>query len=184
MNSIGVYKTRKRHVFARIEELSFIHKLSLSFLFACLTAMGAMIRFYTPLSPVPITMQVFFVLLSGALLGRYYGSLSQIMYVGMGMTGISWFANPAGLFGITGGYLIGFIIAPYIVGLFKEKSVILAMLMGIGVIYLFGATQFYFLTSLPLDKVFMLTVMPFIGIDIAKALAVAGVVKLINHHRR
>lgn len=179
MIPISVYGTRKQHVFAKIEGIAF-HKLSLSFLFACLTGIGAMIKFYTPFTPVPITMQVFFVLLSGALLGRYYGSLSQIMYVGLGMAGISWFANPAALFGITGGYLIGFIVAPYIVDLFKEKSMMLAMLMGIGVIYLFGAIQFYLLTSLPLNKVFMLAVMPFIGIDIAKAFAAAGAIKIID----
>ena len=168
------------NVIINIEISRNIIKFSGAIIFAFLTALGSAVRFYTPFTPVPITMQVFFVLLSGALLGRYYGSLSQILYVSMGMAGISWFANPAALFGITGGYLIGFMVAPYIVDLFKEKSMMLAMLMGIGIIYLFGAIQFYLLTSLPLNKVFMLAVMPFIGIDIAKAFAAAGVVKAID----
>ena len=157
-----------------------IIKFSGAIIFTFLTALGSVVRFYTPFTPVPVTMQVFFVLLSGAILGRYYGSLSQIMYVGLGVAGISWFANPAALFGITGGYLIGFMVAPYIVGAFKEKNIMLAMLMGISVIYLFGTIQFYLLTSLPFSKVFMLAVMPFIGIDIAKAFAAAGITKLID----
>ena len=157
-----------------------IIKFSGAIIFTFLTALGSVVRFYTPFTPVPVTMQVFFVLLSGAILGRYYGSLSQIMYVSPGIAGISWFANPAALFGITGGYLIGFMAAPYIVDLFKGKNIMLAMLMGIGVIYLFGAIQFHLITSLPLSKVFMLAVAPFIGIDMAKAFAAAGVTKLID----
>jgi len=157
-----------------------IIKFSGAIIFAFLTALGSAVKFYTPFTPVPITMQVFFVLLSGALLGRYYGSLSQILYVGLGMAGISWFANPAALFGITGGYLIGFMVAPFIVDLFKGKNIMLAMLLEVGVIYLFGAIQFYLITSLPFSKVFMLAVAPFIGIDMAKAFAAAGVTKLID----
>jgi len=157
-----------------------IIKFSGAMIFAFLTALGSAFRFYTPFTPVPITMQVFFVLLSGAILGRYYGSLSQILYVGLGVAGISWFANPAALFGITGGYLIGFMVAPYIVGAFKEKNIMLAMLMGISVIYLFGVVQFYLITSFPFSKVFMLAVAPFIGIDMAKVFAAAGVTKLID----
>ncbi len=148
--------------------------------FAFLTGFGSFIRFHIPFTPVPITMQVLFVLLAGALLGRYYGSLSQIMYVGMGMAGIGWFADSSAILGITGGYLIGFMIAPYIVGLTMKKNLMLSMLLGIGTIYLFGFIQFYLITSLPLDRVFMLTVAPFIVIDIAKAFVASGITKLIH----
>ena len=54
-------------------------------LFASLTAIGSFIRL--PLKPVPFTMQVFFVLLSGLVLGPTLGALSQLTYIMMGLVG-------------------------------------------------------------------------------------------------
>ncbi|MEO0226145.1 MAG: biotin transporter BioY, partial [candidate division WOR-3 bacterium] len=74
-----------------------------------------------PWTPVPITLQTFFVFLSGIIL-RYYGGLSQILYVGLGAIGLPVFAQGFGgisrIFGPTGGYLIGFIIAAIFIGQF------------------------------------------------------------------
>ena len=86
--------------------------------FAFLTAVGAEIRI--PLLPVPVTLQTLFVLLSGAIIGSRYGSLSQTLYVTLGMLGVPFLAGTAiglaVLTGPTGGYLAGFVVAAFIVG--------------------------------------------------------------------
>ncbi len=88
-------------------------------LFAALTGIGALMRI--PTSPVPVTMQVFFVLLSGMVLGPFWGATSQLIYLCMGLCGAPFFAappyaGPAVLFGPTGGYLWGFVLAAGVTG--------------------------------------------------------------------
>ncbi len=65
--------------------------MTLSALFAVLTALGAFIRIPFPL--VPITLQTFFVFLSGTLLGSRAGALAQVLYVGMGLIGLPVFTG-------------------------------------------------------------------------------------------
>lgn len=93
-------------------------------LFAGLTALGANI--VIPIEPVPITMQTLFVLLAGASIGRGWGSLSQWMYVGLGAAGVPVFAGGAGGWGIlggpTGGYLIAFLVTPWVIGSLLGRS--------------------------------------------------------------
>ncbi len=87
-------------------------------LFAGLTFVGASIRI--PLQPVPITLQTLFVLLAGAIIGPRAGSLGQGLYVGVGALGLPVFAGSVGgwavVAGPTGGYLLGFLVAPLLVG--------------------------------------------------------------------
>ncbi len=87
---------------------------------ACLTALSAHLKVSLPWTPVPITLQTFFVLLAGVLLGRNWGGISQIIYVGIGMSGFGWFAGGS-IFGPTGGYLIGFILAAFFLGYAIDK---------------------------------------------------------------
>ncbi len=86
--------------------------------FALLTAIGAKMRVFTPFTPVPFTLQTAFVLSAGMYLGRRWGVVSMCMYLLLGVTGIPVFAgDAAGLsyfIGATGGYLLGFLVAPYI----------------------------------------------------------------------
>ena len=150
---------------------------------ACLTGLGAQLKLYVPFTPVPITGQVVFVLLSGTLLGRY-GGLSQVIYVGIGCLGVPWFAADTKgsievLIGITGGFLIGFIIASTIIGMFTEKYLtarrlkyqLLIMLLGIGIIYTFGAIQFSIIMHTGFQKTMILAVIPFLPLDILKAIS-------------
>lgn len=119
--------------------------------FALLTAAAAQIAIPLPFTPVPITGQTFAVLLGGAALGSWAGAGSQLIYVGMGALGLPFFAEGTGGWGVvtgaTGGYLVGFIVAAWIVGFLAERkqdrrvwSAIPAFLTGNAVIYLFGVT--------------------------------------------
>ncbi len=95
-------------------------------LFAALTAAVSPIKIPLGFTPVPITLQTLMVLLSGALLGANLGALSQFLYVLVGALGLPVFAGGSSgfgaLFGPTGGYLISYPIAAYVVGLIKEKE--------------------------------------------------------------
>ncbi|MBS1262373.1 MAG: Biotin transporter BioY [Calditrichaeota bacterium] len=94
--------------------------LLLLMLFAGLTSLGALVRIPLPFTPVPVTLQTLMVLLAGAMLGGARGSLSQVLYVAWGASGLPLFAGAAAGFAVlagpTGGYLIGFVGAAWLVG--------------------------------------------------------------------
>ncbi len=117
--------------------------------FALLTALAAQIRFPVPGTPVPITGQTFAVLLAGAALGSAAGAGSMAIYWALGAVGLPFYSNASGGWetatGATGGYLIGFIVAAWVVGALAERgqdrkvwTAIPAFLAGNAVIYMFG----------------------------------------------
>lgn len=129
------------------------------------------------LSLVPITGQTFGILLIAAMFGRYRGTASVLLYLSEGAMGLPVLAGATGgwihFVGPTGGYLIGFIGAAYVVGLLSEKgwdrrftTTILAMLLGNSVVYLFGLL---WLTRF-VDDVFITGLNPFILGDTLKLL--------------
>ena len=71
-------------------ELPVAARIGLAFCMAGVTGLSAQVRVPLPFTPVPFTGQVFAVLLAGVLLGRYYGALSQLAYVGLGVAGVPW----------------------------------------------------------------------------------------------
>lgn len=103
-----------------------------------------------PFSPVPITGQTFAVLLVGAALGAKRGSASLLLYLLEGAAGLPVFAGggagAATLIGPTGGYLVGFVGAAWLVGALAGRGLdrrlphaLLAFLAGEAVIFLCGA---------------------------------------------
>ena len=155
--------------------------------FALLTALAAQIRFHIPGTPVPVTGQTFAVLLAGAALGSRAGAGSQLVYWLMGAIGLPVFAQQSGGWeaatGATFGYLFGFIVAAWAVGLLAERgrdrnvrSAIPAFLTGNLVIYAFGVP--WLMYSVPsiesLGAAIAAGFMPFIAFDIIK-IVLAGV---------
>ena len=90
-------------------------------LMAAVTAVAAQIAIPLPFSPVPFTLQVLAVILSGLLLGSRYGALAQAIYVLVGAVGVPVFAQFSGGLGVvlgpTGGYLLSYPLAAAIAGL-------------------------------------------------------------------
>ncbi|AZR74668.1 hypothetical protein BBF96_15585 [Anoxybacter fermentans] len=157
-------------------------QIILTGLFAALTAVGAMITIPLPFSPVPITLQILFTLLAGIILGSRYGALSQLIYLFLGGIGLPVFAGGSGgfqaLVGPTAGYLWGFVLAAFVVGLIAEhrsslKTDIFAMLIGIILIYLPGMMGLHWIAGLSFSKAFALGVLPFIPGDLTKVLLAA-----------
>lgn len=92
-------------------------------LFTALTAFGAGMRI--PLPHVPLTLQTFFVLLSGHLLGPVYGAASQMAYLLLGLIGLPVFAEGGGLayvFKPTFGYLLGYPLASFAAGMIIHRG--------------------------------------------------------------
>ena len=94
--------------------------------FIALTTLSAFVRIPLPFTPVPLTLQTFFVLLSGALLGRQLGAFAQAAYMFLGLTGQQVFTGTGCgslyLLGPTGGYIIGFVLAAFFAGSFLDKE--------------------------------------------------------------
>ncbi|VVB94887.1 BioY family protein [uncultured archaeon] len=186
-NVFGKYESAKYNFFKWRFESTFLNKIALALGFACLTGLVAQLRFYLPYTPVPVTGQVFAVLLSGVILGRWYGGLSQVFYAVIGVLGVPWFAGGtaglAVLAGVTGGYIIGFIVASLIIGWFTDMYVksrsfagmFSLMLLGIVMVYLFGAVQLAFVLGVNAQKAIELGVLPFIAVDLYKALIASAI---------
>jgi biotin transport system substrate-specific component len=185
------YRNARDRVFDARNELDWKYKTMLSLGFALLTALSAQVRIYLGFTPVPITLQVFVVLLAGVVLGKWWGGISQGMYIGMGAAGLPVFSNlgfgPEFLMGVTGGYIFGFLVAAFVIGHVvdsypKARTVIpmiALMFAGIGIIYTFGVIQLALVLSLSPAKALALGAVPFIGVDIVKALAAANLAALI-----
>ncbi|MBM7625024.1 biotin transporter BioY [Sporohalobacter salinus] len=151
-------------------------------LFAALTAVGAVIMI--SLGAVPLTLQVFFVLLSGSFLGAKRGALSQVIYLIIGAIGLPVYAGGgAGLTyfaGPTSGFLLSFPISSYIVGRLIEdleeeeidfNSIIIRMSIGLIIIYILGVTGLSLATKMGLKESIVTGILPFIIPDIIKVLA-------------
>ncbi len=87
----------------------------------------AQARFYLPGNPVPITLQGFGVLMLGSVLGWRLGLASAIGYYLVGMAGLPVFANSNEgwdyvIHGVTGGYLLGFILSAGVVGYLSQRG--------------------------------------------------------------
>jgi biotin transport system substrate-specific component len=125
-------------------------------MFAALMMIGANITAFAPfltVGGVPITLQTFFALLAGLILGSRLGAISMTVYMFVGLAGAPVFAKFSGGFGSiispTFGFIISFIFVAYVVGKIVEKnghlySYIFAALVGCAINYLFGTNWMYF----------------------------------------
>jgi biotin transport system substrate-specific component len=92
---------------------------------AWLTALLAQIAIHVPPSPVPVTGQTLAVVIVGASLGATRGASSLALYLVLGLflpvyaDGTS---GPEVVWGATGGYLVGFIAAAWLIGYLAERG--------------------------------------------------------------
>lgn len=174
------------------EDSTWYTRLTVSFMFAVLTGLGAMARFYTPWTPVPFTLQIVPVMLSGFLLGPYYGLLAMLLYIAMGCVGVPFFAfstGPFTLLGATGGYIMGFAVASFIIGGLRNRYNSTAwtygvMALGLGVIYIMGSVQLAVVLSLSPFQAFEYGIAPFLFWDALKVLLSGSVAGLITRNSK
>jgi biotin transport system substrate-specific component len=162
--------------------------------FALLTALGAFVRIPLPFSPVPITLQTFFVLLSGALLGGTLGPSSQLLYLLLGLAGLPIFTGAGSgllyLCGPTSGYLFGFVLASLFIGRSIKNipqnfiSVFMLLFSADLILLSFGTMWLRLVLGFSWPKLFLMGFLPFIPGDIIKALACTLIYSRLYTHSR
>ncbi|MFC3958646.1 biotin transporter BioY [Halovivax cerinus] len=99
---------------------SIVRPFARAAVFAALTGVAAIAELQTPLSPAPVTLQVLFVFLAGLYLGPVWGSISMLLYLAAGAVGAPVYSGgDAGLgilFGNTGGFLLSYPVAAFVIG--------------------------------------------------------------------
>jgi biotin transport system substrate-specific component len=177
-----------------------LHRALAAIVMVGVTAAAAQARFYLPDNPVPITFSTFGVLLTGGLLGFRWGLASAVLYYLAGMAGLPVFQNGGNGWayvtqGVTGGYLLGFILATAVTGFLSERGwdrgrVLWPMLLGGLLVYLpalIWLTVFDF--GWPREgELFSAAMYPFIPGDLVKlmlaAVVAGGLWKLADHRAK
>jgi biotin transport system substrate-specific component len=163
---------------------------------AALTAAAAQVSVPLPFTPVPLTFQPMIVLVGGLALGSKLGLASQLVYLAAGLAGLPVFAasatlppGPLRLLGPTGGYLLAYPVAAFVVGYLAERGFsrryvtsVLAMLAGLALVYLCGVTWLAAFArvgtesaAIGVQAALVTGVVPFVAADLLKLLAAAGI---------
>jgi biotin transport system substrate-specific component len=153
--------------------------------FSLVIALCAQIAIPLPFTPVPVTLQTFAVLVTAGLLGSARGTAAVLAYLGEGFAGLPVFsggrAGATHLLGPTGGYLLGFVIAAFVVGLLVERgaarswlAAFAALAAGTVLVYVPGVLWLGAFTGA--DKAFALGVSPFLIGDALKIIVGCGVI--------
>jgi len=168
-----------------------------------LIGLSAQVTFHLPNTPVPFTGQTFAVLLVGGAYGASRGTATMAAYLVVGGLGYGVFAGHASgwdylrLSSLTGGYLVGMLVAAALVGWLADRGwdrnamrSIPAMVLGNVVIYAFGATWLAFALdpNLTPQQAWNLGIKDFLVGDALKVLLAAGLLpagwKLVDAVRR
>ena len=136
-----------------------------------------------PPSPVPITGQTLVVLMIGMAFGPRLGAITILAYILAGLCGLPVFAGGGAgvsvLVGPSGGYLVGFVAAAFVIGLLTQRGmdrsilrIALAIVVGTLVICFFG---FAWLASLiGMGKAFLFGIQPYLWADAMKLVVAAS----------
>lgn len=168
-----------------------IKDMVLCAVFAALISIGAYVSVPLP-SGVPFSLQPFFAMLAGAILGSKRGGISMAVYTLMGLVGLPVFSNGTGGFGMifkpTFGYILGFILCAYVVGLIVEKSrekefklgFIIAPFVGLIIDYIIGVPYLFLVLKVSMGDAMTPSLAlaygfwPYIILDLVKACIVVS----------
>lgn len=159
-------------------------------LFTALVIVGGYLSFPIPLSPVPIVLSDFFVMLAGLFLGPSGGLASIGLFIFLGALGLPVFAGGqaglAALFGPTGGFLFSFPACAFVTGLISGKGKdslikdLAALIAGNIVIYLLGVPWLKAVLNLTWGKALAAGLFPFIPGAVIKIIAALGIVRVLR----
>ena len=166
-------------------------------LFSAFICVGAFIQIPLPLG-VPVVIQDMMAILAGFLLGPLFGSLSVFVFLILGSIGLPVFTGKAGVQvifqGLTGGFLVGYLAAALISGLFallcekfqksqKQKQLLLWIFYTLGAvlaftaIFLLGLFQFSKVGAVSMEKAFVASVLPYLPGTVIKILVLVPLAK-------
>src|SRR5690625_225835 len=153
---------------------------------------GVLAQVVIPLPLIPITGQTLAIGLAATILGSRYGTISTLLYISMGAICIPVFSQMTGglgiVFGPTGGFIVGFIPAAFIIGYYIEKSsytvtnAFIANLIGMIITLTFGTAWLKISANLSWTTAFFSGFAPFVIVGILKAF-LAGWVGILVRKR-
>ncbi|MBP7401144.1 MAG: biotin transporter BioY [Clostridia bacterium] len=166
-----------------------VYRMTLVSLFTALTIVGASIQIPLPFTPVPVTLQTLFVLLSGMLLGAGGGVASQALFLAMGLVFPVYASRQVGLAAVTHpsfGFVAGFVLAALVTGLLMRRigrptSVRLFAVALAGSLAVYAAGLFHVLFTLrwingtgwAFGKALSVLLLPYLPGDLLKCAAAA-----------
>lgn len=162
---------------------------------AVFVGLTAQIAIPLPFTPVPLSLQTFSVLLVGAVLGSRRGAASMALYLLAGVAGVPWFSqHQSGWAFASFGYVVGFVLAAWVVGRLAERGADRhvvrtagVMVLGNLAIYAIGVPGLMLVAGVDLGKALLLGVVPFLVGDALKILVAAGLLpaawKLVGSRR-
>lgn len=171
-----------RRVLADLVPGALVRDVALVLGAAALTGLAAQVAIPLPFTPVPISLQTFTVLLSGAALGPTRGLLGMLVYLVAGVAGVPWFSEGRSGFGFPSfGYIVGFLLAAALVGWLARRGLdrtvpgtIGIMLLGNLVIYAIGVGWLAASLAVDLFTALELGAWPFLIGDALKIALAAG----------
>jgi biotin transport system substrate-specific component len=152
--------------------------------FVVLTSLGGFVRIPLPFTPVPLTLQTFFVLLGAAFLGSRLGVFTQLSYLLLGVMGLPIFSGAGSgmlyLFGPTGGYLAGFVLASIFIGRFIRQAQGLASVFAVFcladfILLVSGLIWLKLILGYPLSRLLVIGFLPFVPGDLVKVFIASGI---------
>ena len=175
MSTIAI--TQPRRVLADFVPSSVVSNTALIFGGAMFVGLLAQVSIPLSFTPVPVTGQTLGVLLVGPALGGRRAVASLALYVVAGLAGVPWFAHGAsGYPSATFGYLLGFVLASYVLGIAAQRGVdrsilrsIPAMLLAEVVVFAFGVTWLKFALDASVSQAIALGLTPFVLGEFMKA---------------
>lgn len=159
-------------------------KIPLLALGLSLLIIGSYLSFNLPITSVPFTLQVLFLFLISLYFSPIETFYIVLAYLFLGGIGLPVFAGGKGglhtLFGPTGGYLFGFLLGGIAISILKKYSEILALIVGIIIIYLLGSIWLSYSIKISYLKAITSGVLPFIPYDLLKGIIVYFLWKKLN----
>lgn len=163
--------------------------LIISALFTAIICVLAQISI--PTWPIPFTLALFAIFLTGAILPPRYALMSVLTYLLLGAFGVPVFAGFRGglqaLIGPTGGYLVAYPIMAFVIAMFNKYFIkvkmlflVIGMLVSLIICYVLGTAWFTFSTDNSFYQALTLCVFPFILFDCLKivlAVLFTGILK-------
>ena len=179
------YAKAETLVGALVAPLDAMRAFGLVVAFSLLTALAAQIAIPLPFTPVPITGQVFAVLLTGALLGSRLGAAAMVAYLIEGACGLPFFSAGRGgasylLLSPTAGYLWAYPLAAFVTGLLAERGwdrryLTAVVAMALGSVVILAGGWLGLLRFVPAPQAFAQGVAPFLVGDAVKIALAAAV---------
>lgn len=164
-----------------------IKSLTLTAIFTAVIAVSAWISVFTPFG-INLTLQTFAVCLAGFCLGAKWGTAAVAAYIAVGAAGLPVFSQFSGgfgvLFGVSGGFLWGFLVTAALCGVSKTTKKIalkyIIIILSVLVCHAAGVIQFCMVSGNNILTSFLSASLPFLAKDMILAFLANVIAKKIK----